>query len=184
MPDDAQLIDATLTGDREAFGALVVRYQDRLFTAMKLIIGCREEAEDVVQDAFVQAFVHLARFEKKSQFYTWLYRIAHNIRCSRARRKRPKPMGQQATDLAAQQADEGPTAAQRAIEAERRERLQEALHELSDEYREILVLRELEQHDYETIASILDIRMGTVRSRLHRARSQLQTVLQSRFSEL
>ena len=71
-------------------------------------IGCREEAEDVVQDAFVQAFTNLARFEKKSLFYTWLYRIAHNVRCSRARRKRPKPMGEQATEMAAQQPARGP----------------------------------------------------------------------------
>ena len=117
MPDDAHIIDATLTGDREAFGALVLRHQDRLFTAMMHTIGCREEAEDVVQDAFVQAFTNLARFEKKSLFYTWLYRIAHNVRCSRARRKRPKPMVEQATEMAAQQPAGGPTASQQAMQS-------------------------------------------------------------------
>lgn len=184
MVEDSQLIDATLSGDQEAFGTLVVRYQQRLFNAMAHTVGSREEAEDVVQDAFVQAFVNLNRFEKKSRFYTWLYRIALNVRCSRARRKRPKALGEAATELAARQPDHSPTAAQQAITSERCDQLQAALQELTEEYREIVILREIEQNNYEEISEILDIPVGTVRSRLHRARSQLQTILQSRYSEL
>lgn len=90
MQDDGHLIDAALAGQPEAFGQLVRRYQDRLYHSMVRVTGCPAEAEDVVQDAFVQAFTKLDRFQRKSQFFTWLYRIAFNTSVSRHRKRKPR----------------------------------------------------------------------------------------------
>ena len=79
MRDETQLIQAVLTGDTDAFGDLVTKYQNRLFNTMFHVAGSREEAEDIVQEAFVQAFVKLDSFQGASGFYTWLYRIAFNL---------------------------------------------------------------------------------------------------------
>ena len=84
MNDDAQLIDDTLAGNRAAFGELVRKYEGRLFNTLMHVVGSREEAEDVAQEAFVQAFVKLDSFRGRSAFYTWLYRIAFNVSVSRA----------------------------------------------------------------------------------------------------
>ena len=88
MRDETQLIQAVLTGDTDAFGDLVTKYQNRLFNTMFHVAGSREEAEDIVQEAFVQAFVKLDSFQGASGFYTWLYRIAFNLSISRRRRRR------------------------------------------------------------------------------------------------
>jgi DNA-directed RNA polymerase specialized sigma24 family protein len=90
VDEDSQLIERTLSGDRSAFNELVMRYQDRLYSSMLAVTGCAEEAEDVVQDAFVRAFVKLESFQQSSQFFTWLYRIAFNTALSRHRKRRSK----------------------------------------------------------------------------------------------
>ena len=88
MSDDAELISEALAGHRAAFGELVRKYQGRLFNTLLHVVGSREEAEDVCQEAFVQAFVKLESFGGRSAFYTWLYRIAFNLSVSRRRRRR------------------------------------------------------------------------------------------------
>ena len=179
MTDDAQLIDQTLSGDSASFGELVLRYQNRLYNTMAHFVGCREEAEDVVQDAFVQAFVKLETFQGTSAFYTWLYRIAFNVAISRQRRKRPASSIEQTRDrTGGEPVDPGEQPEQQLQRQEKVEQVHEALGNLSDEHRSILVLRELEGCAYESISEILDLPLGTVRSRLHRARLQLKVELQ------
>ena len=85
MSDDAPLIAATLAGDSAAFGQLVGLYQDRLYNSLLRVVGSAEDARDIVQDAFVQAFLKLDTFRGSSAFYTWLYRIAFNLAMSHAR---------------------------------------------------------------------------------------------------
>ncbi|MHB1034951.1 MAG: RNA polymerase sigma factor, partial [Pirellulales bacterium] len=85
MNDDAQRIDEALSGKTAAFGQLVQKYQDRLYNAIAHVLGSAEDARDVVQDAFVQAFVKLDSFHGSSTFYTWLYRIAFNLAISHLR---------------------------------------------------------------------------------------------------
>ena len=87
MSDDALLITATLAGDTAAFGRLVGLYQDRLYNSLLRVLGSAEDARDITQDAFVQAFVKLKSFRGSSAFYTWLYRIAYNLAMSHARRE-------------------------------------------------------------------------------------------------
>jgi len=175
---DMQIIDAVLAGDKQAYSQLVTRYQDRLFRSLLRMTGSREEAEDVAQESFVQSFVKLSSFKGNSQYFTWLYRIAFNTCISRKRRKRPTTSVDAMRNAgAADPTDSGPAAGEQLEQQERIAAVHSALAELSDEYRQIIVLRELEDCSYEEIAKILEMPVGTVRSRLHRARGQLRDVL-------
>ncbi len=179
VTEDAELIELALGGDRAAFGSLVRRYQDRLFAAMIQVTGSSEEAEDVVQDAFVRAFLKLETFQNNSQFFTWLYRIAFNSALSRMRRRRGTTSLDQAREAVGDEpVDQASAPDERMLREERVKMVQLALQKLSEDHRSILVLREMEEHAYEDIAEILQISIGTVRSRLSRARSQLKLVLE------
>lgn len=178
MKDDGQLIDEALAGETAAFGQLVLKYQDRLYNTLVNLVGCRDEAEDVAQDAFVQAFVKLSSFRRSSAFYTWLYRIAFNTAISRRRRRRVEMSVEHGRETTGEEPlDHGDAPEDRLLRQERAGQVQQALTALSDEYRAVLVLREMEGCCYETIADILDLPIGTVRSRLHRARLQLREEL-------
>src|SRR5262245_28382782 len=182
--DDATLIDLALGGDAAAFGWLVRRYQDRLYTSLVHVSGSRDEAEDVVQDAFVQAFLKLRSFERQSTFYTWLYRIAFNTAVSRRRKRRVEGSVEHVrASVGDEPADRCERPEEQVLRQERAELLARALEGLSDEHRAILILREMEGCDYEQIAQILDLPVGTVRSRLHRARAHLRIELGSWFVE-
>jgi RNA polymerase sigma-70 factor, ECF subfamily len=181
---DARLVEAALQGDRDAFGDLVVRYQDRLFNTLLRIAGSREDAADAVQDAFVQAYLKLESFRGDAQFFTWLYRIAMNMALSRRRRRRPAGSLEAAKSSAGEEpmdAAAGPDS--RLLATERAEQVQSALADLGEQHRKILVLRELEGCSYEVIADILELPVGTVRSRLFRARLQLREKLRSLWGE-
>ncbi|MCA9185776.1 MAG: sigma-70 family RNA polymerase sigma factor [Pirellulaceae bacterium] len=179
MENDALLIDEALAGNTEAFGKLVQHYQDRLFNSLVYAIGSREEAEDVAQEAFVLAFVKLSSFRRDSSFYTWLYRIAINASVSRRRKKRPEVSSDAMNFNIVANTSETPEP-QPAADLERQEQavqVHAALNRLSDEHRQVVVLREMDGHGYDVIAELLGIPVGTVRSRLHRARSQLRELL-------
>lgn len=175
--EDAQFIDEALTGNSAAFGQLVCKYQDRLYNAVVHIAGSPEEAHDVVQDAFVQAFVKLETFKRRSAFYTWLYRIAFNVSVSRRRRHKKTLSVEQTRETSGEEPVDNAAPNDRIEQLERAEQVRRALAMLSEEHRRVLVLREIEGFDYETIAETLDLAVGTVRSRLHRARMQLREQL-------
>jgi RNA polymerase sigma-70 factor (ECF subfamily) len=182
--DDGHLIDEALGGKPEAFGQLVCRYQDRLFNSMVHVTGCPTEAEDVVQDAFVQAFTKLDRFKRESQFFTWLYRIAFNASVSRHRKKKPTvSIERQREAIGVDPVDTTPPVTAALERDEQIAQLETALKELPDDQRNILVLRELEDQSYQSIAEILDLPVGTVRSRLHRARKHLHELLKSQHEQ-
>jgi RNA polymerase sigma-70 factor (ECF subfamily) len=176
--DEKQLIRECLAGRTEAFGELVIRYQDRLFNALSGILGSPEDARDVAQDAFVQAFQKLKTFRGQSAFYSWLFRIALNAAASQKRRTRRKPASidstrdQSANDPPDRRADAAPS---HALEVdERRTAVQNALAQLPAEFRVPLVLKEIDGLKYHEIAVIIGCPVGTVRSRIHRARSELR----------
>jgi len=180
--EDRLLIDRCLQGHVEAFGELVRRYQDRLYNALFRFLGNPEDARDVAQEAFLSAFRNLKKFRGRSQFFTWLYRIALNHALDLKRRVK--------TSRALPEAEDSPHPNElqdRSVSAtpdwhlqrrEEDERLQQALAKLSNEYRLVLILRDLDELSYEEIAKVLDIPIGTVRSRLHRARMELRRLLQ------
>ena len=185
MRTDAFLVEATLSGNRNAFGELVERYQDRLFNTLTRVLGSRDDASEVLQDAFVQAYTKLGSFRGSSQFYTWIYRVALNMACSFRRRnslRRDEQSVEQLRELSGTEpVDNSLQPEQSLVRSEQAEIVQAALLGISDEHRQILVLREMEDCSYETIAEILDLPVGTVRSRLFRARLQLKERLESMF---
>lgn len=184
MHEDTRIIERTLAGDREAFGLLVVRYQDRLFATLLHVTGCREEAEDVAQETFVQAYTKLAAFQGRAQFYTWLYRIAFNLWSSRRRRRRLEVSVDEMRERAGQEPIDGADSANDRLERQEQVSLvRDALARLEEEHRAILVLREFDECDYETIGEMLELPAGTVRSRLHRARLQLKLQLEQMSKE-
>jgi RNA polymerase sigma-70 factor, ECF subfamily len=182
--DESKLIDAALQGEADAFGELVLRYQDRLYSAVVHILGSRSDAEDVVQDAFIQAYVKLDTFKQNSRFYTWLYRIAFNVSISRRRRRRIEISVDEGREvMGAEPIDTSASPTSNLEEEERREQLQAAMSRLTHEHREIIVLRHMEDFSYEEIAEVLELSVGTVRSRLHRARAALLEHLREIMSD-
>ena len=180
VDEDSQLIERTLAGDRSAFSELVRRYQDRLYASMLGVTGSAEEAEDVVQDAFVRAFVKLDSFQQSSQFFTWLYRIAFNTALSRHRRRRSRVSLDHVRETTGlEPVDNVDAPDEPMMRRERVAMVRQAMTQLTEEHRTILVLREMDENSYETIAEILEISIGTVRSRLSRARYQLKLTLES-----
>lgn len=178
MRPECDLVRRAKCGDSEAFGRLVAMYQDRLFTTLTHIVRRRADAEDIVQDAFVQAFVKLGTFRGGATFYTWLYRIAVNLALSRGRRYRRRRSIEQTQHLEGHELyDTGSCPVERIERQEYADTIQKALATLSEEHRAILVMRGIEGFDYETIGQILNLNPGTVRSRLHRARMRLKRQL-------
>ena len=175
---DRELIELVRQGDQTAFARLVARHQDRLFQSMFTNVGCRQFAEDVVQDAFIQAFVHLDAFQNRSNFYTWIYRIALNARRSHFRRRREAlhldVMSDAAVLFPTSTCDNPDRFAER---AEERDLVRLALKRLPTHHRTILVLREFDGLNYKEIAEAMNLNLGTVRSRLARARARLKDEL-------
>ncbi|MDE0937199.1 MAG: sigma-70 family RNA polymerase sigma factor [Mariniblastus sp.] len=177
--EDREWICQTIDGDTESFGLLVRKYQDRLYNGMVQILRNESEAEDVVQDAFVLAFSKLDSFQGKSAFFTWLYRIAYNVAITRLRRrKRGVSLDGDDSRVRLDFPDSGPLPNDSIEKREEAIQLYDALDRLSSEHRSILVLREMEELDYDAIAEILELPVGTVRSRLHRARIRLRELLE------
>ena len=178
VSDDAQLIDQALAGHTEAFGQLVLKYQDRLFNTVFHVVGHAEDARDIVQEAFVQAFLKLDSFRQHSAFYTWLYRIAFNTAMTSRRKRRPTLAADRGTENGNMEpADDEDDPAESLERKERCRQVRHAIGQLPEEYRAVVVLREIDGCCYETIAEVLDLPVGTVRSRLHRARLQLRDQL-------
>jgi RNA polymerase sigma-70 factor (ECF subfamily) len=181
--DDSRLIAECLKGRPAAFGELVRRYQDRLYNTVYRLVDNAEDAQDVVQDAFLSAYQSLDRFKGDAQFFTWLYRIAVNSAISLKRKHRvalsihagPASSGGH-EPLDSSELSKPGLALER---AEQEQRIQEALNRLSPEHRTVLILKDMEDQKYEAIAAILEVPIGTVRSRLHRARLELRALLQA-----
>ncbi len=194
--EDAAVVRSVQQGEIGAFEHLVVKYQDRVYNICLRMMGHREDARDLAQETFIKAFDAINKFEHKSSFYTWLFRIAVNLSISRRRRDRKIKMyslsgdddetdlekrlthGDQALKLRGAARDSlGLEPSERLGREETRQAVARALQTLDDEQRTILVLRDIESLDYATIADILELPLGTVRSRLHRARRALGELL-------
>lgn len=177
--DEEQLIQSALAGNSQSFEVLVARYQDRLYTAMIGVVGSTDEAEDVVQEAFIQAYLKLDTFQQNSRFFTWLYRIAFNFALARRRRFRGHMSLEESREVSGSEPSsrfESPDG--RMSRTEDISLVHQALEKLTEDHRAILVLREMEDMAYEEIAEVLKISIGTVRSRLNRARLALKQQLE------
>ena len=178
-PDDLSLIAECRAGRTDAFGTLVQRYQDRLYPTALRLTGGVEDALDLLQDAFFQSFRKLASFHGESSFYTWVYRIMVNLALSERRRRAPKlvrgDLSGTGFDTADVSRESDPSSHLERVEREAL--VQGALNRLAPDHRVVLVMKEFDGLRYEEIAASLDVPIGTVRSRLHRARCELKELL-------
>lgn len=199
-PDVALLVKAQ-KGDRGAYGQIILLYQDRLFNAVLRLVGDREEARELTQEAFTRGLTKLESFRGDASPYTWLFRIAVNLAISQLRKvqrvrvfslDRPNSNGQggrrgddsQAASLVDRVArDQAELPPQRAERKERDEAVLAALGRLDAEYRAVLVMRDIEGFDYQQMAEVLSLPLGTLKSRLFRARLALRDELRTYLSD-
>ncbi|MCC6830602.1 MAG: sigma-70 family RNA polymerase sigma factor [Thermoleophilia bacterium] len=174
--DDTELARRAAQGDLGAFEVLVARHRDVVVRVATRIVG-RDDAEDVAQDALLRAFHNLRGYRGDAPFRSWLLRIVHNLSLNELERRRPVPV-----DVGEETPADLPESAQPASSlerSERRDRLAMKIRALRPEHRAVLVLRDLEGMPYEDIARITDAPMGSVKGRLHRARSELMDLLRN-----
>ena len=185
--EDALLIKAFQRGDKRAFDQLVIRHKDRIFNLCYRFIGDYEEADDSAQEAFVKAYGSLKTFRLESAFSTWLYRIAVNT-CKnklgsssyRAKRKTvslDNPGNNEVGALPMEIQNGTPSPLARMEEKERRRLVQTALDALPPEFKMVVALRDIEGLSYEEIAQVTGLNLGTVKSRIARARTDLRNKL-------
>lgn len=182
--DMENLIAKAQQDDFHAFEQLVLNYQDRVYSHCMYLTGNPDDAQDLAQDVFVQAFRGLHSFRRESDFGTWLHRIAVNQWINHCRRTRKivtfsidEPITSHDGDLMRELAatEEGPL--EKVERQELNAQIQQALNQLPDEFRLALVLREIEGYNYDEIASALECSLGTVKSRINRGRKALKKVL-------
>jgi RNA polymerase sigma-70 factor (ECF subfamily) len=180
---DESLVVRAQGGSLAAFEELVVRYQDRVYSLCLRMSRSHADALDLAQTAFLRAFEALPRFQARSSFYTWLFRIAMNAAISRRRRAVAagevsldgQPGGARMACRPGRVSQDDPAA--RLEDQERSDRLAAALSDLDEEFRAAVLLKDVEDLDYATIAEILDVPVGTVKSRIHRGRLLLRAAL-------
>lgn len=187
-PSDFDLIDRFKAGDRAAFSEIVRRYQDRVYSLCYRWLGEPEVAEEVAQDVFLALFRSLAAFRGESTLSTFVFKVAlnhcRNRRAHRARRAFGRHVSLGGSDdedgPPREVADDGPAPDRGTLAREAGALVAEALGALDEDHRQILLLRDVNDLSYEEIADILDLPRGTVKSRLHRARSELAAALSRR----
>ncbi len=177
--DETELIQRARRGDTAAFGALVERYQRRVVGVAMAVVHNQEDALELAQETFVRAYENLAKFESRSSFSTWIYRIAANLAIDFRRREGRHVVlrGEEgASELERLPSTTGDSFQERA-RGELHERLRAALKELTPEHRAVILLREVEGLSYDEISDVLQCPRGTVMSRLHYARNRLRGIL-------
>lgn len=191
---DALLVQRFNAGDESAFDEIVMRYRDRIFSIAISLLRNRADAEEITQDALVRAYRGLARFRGDSSLATWIHRITVNLARNRYwyffRRRRQDSLslehalgGDDSGSLADVIATDEANPAQLAVRDEFADRLGEAMARLEAPQREILTLRNVRALSYEEIADELQINVGTVKSRIARARDQLRALLAETYPE-
>lgn len=168
--NDSPYLEAARKRDPAAFEFLIRKYQDRLFNLMYYYIGNRDDAMECVQETFIQFYTRIDSFRGESSLFTWLSRIAMNFAISNKRKKKPMTV-----DYVEQTSREIPETS--AIRNEVTLQVRDAVRALPDEYRQVIVLRDMEGVEYQEIAEILAIPIGTVKSRIYRARGILAECL-------
>jgi RNA polymerase sigma-70 factor (ECF subfamily) len=192
--EDAETVSAAAGGDLAAFEALVDKYQKKMFNIALRIAGNEADAAEITQDAFVATYRNLAKFRGQARFETWLTAIAINHARNRLKRAKARrryeaysldepvvtPEGEMAVDPQSSE----PSALDRLEQKDRQKAVRDCIGRLEQEFREVLVLRDLQEFSYEEIGDMLKVREGTVKSRLFRAREAVKECLQKVLGEL
>jgi RNA polymerase sigma-70 factor (ECF subfamily) len=174
---DNELVRLIRRGDREAFRAIVERYERKIYATLLGMLHDRDAAWEMSQETFLRAFQSLDQFKGEAGLYTWLYRIAVNLAIDFQRHERHQPPPAETVDRRADERPQGdPYRSTRSREIG--ERVRAAIAELTPDHRAVILLREVEGLSYEEIGRVMQCAKGTVMSRLHYARKKLQSLLQ------
>ncbi|MEX2179820.1 MAG: sigma-70 family RNA polymerase sigma factor [Gemmatimonadaceae bacterium] len=184
--DDSAVVSAFLAGEERAFSELVDRYQTRLLNFVYRTIGDRDRAEDLVQEVFIRVYRHLHRFDRSKKFSTWAYTIASNLAKNELRNRSRNPLVLFQTMRGTGEDEDRPIEfedpSSRPDDLFRKRHLRElvenTVEQLPEHHRQVFVLRELEGKSYEEIAEITDCNLGTVKSRLNRARTAFAAIIE------
>src|SRR5437870_10337923 len=185
VQDDATVVASFLGGEERAFQELVERYQTRLLNFIYRTIGDREKAEDLVQEVFIRVYRHIHRFDRTKKFSTWAYTIASNLAKNELRNRSRNPLvlfqtvqkNFQDEDRPLQFEDTTSRPDEMYRKRSLREIVEESVAKLPEHHRNVFILRELEGKSYEEIAEITDCNLGTVKSRLNRARNSFAEII-------
>ncbi|MGC8863191.1 MAG: sigma-70 family RNA polymerase sigma factor [Armatimonadota bacterium] len=186
---DQAVVARVLRGEVDAFSTLVERYQDRVYSVALNYVSNPEDAVDIAQETFVKAYSKLRSFDSSSAFYTWLYRIAVNTAIDFLRKRRTRTAeslnDEKFTELGYEPESKDPSVDPEGVVARREQArlLRKALSRLSDKLRTVLILHDVEGLSQEEVADILKVPVGTVKSRVSRARAELRNVLQETMGE-
>jgi RNA polymerase sigma-70 factor (ECF subfamily) len=186
MLEDTDLVNAFLAGETRSFDVLVERYQTRLLNFVYRIVGDRERAEDLVQEVFIRVYRHLARFDRSKKFSTWIYTIASNLGKNELRNRSRNPLVLFTSITQGWEDEERPLefedTSSRPDDLFRKRQVKELVEQsvaqLPQHHKEVFVLREIEGRSYEEIAEITHCNLGTVKSRLNRARSSFAEIIE------
>jgi RNA polymerase sigma-70 factor, ECF subfamily len=167
-------------GDQNAFAEIVELYKDKVFQISFRMLGNRQEAEDIAQEAFIRAYVNINNYDINRKFSTWLYRIATNLSIDRIRKKKPdfyldaEVAGAEGLTLYSQVAADVVSPDDEVVSLELQETIQKEILKLPEKYRSVIVLKYIEELSLKEISEILDIPVGTVKTRIHRGREALR----------
>ncbi|MBE4909693.1 RNA polymerase sigma factor SigW [Bacillus luteolus] len=170
-------------GDQNAFAEIVELYKDKVFQLCYRMLGNRHEAEDIAQEAFLRAYVNIHSYDTKRKFSTWLYRIATNLSIDRIRKKKPdyyldaEVAGAEGLTMYSQVAADVSLPEDEVESLELQETIQKEILKLPDKYRSVIVLKYIDELSLKEISEILDLPVGTVKTRIHRGREALRNQL-------
>ena len=176
-------IKQVLKGDQNAYADIVNLYQHKLYQVCYRMLGNKQEAEDIAQEAFIRAYINLHSYDQKRKFSTWLYRIATNLCIDRIRKKKPdyyldaEVAGTEGLDMYSQIAADEKLPEEAVEQMELQDRIQYEISRLPDKYRSVIVLKYIEELSLQEISEILDMPLGTVKTRIHRGREALRKQL-------
>jgi len=192
--EDAQRVSLCKNGDVDAFEVLVKKHQKRMLNIAYRIIGSYEDACEVVQDAFVSAFKGIKNFEERAKFSTWLYTIVINLSRNRLKQLELKshredsslddPVLTNDSQITVEPVSDEPSILEKLEKRDVQQKVQECIHALDNESKEVIVLRDIQGFSYNEISDMLKIPEGTVKSRLFRARDSLKDCLKKVMGDL
>jgi RNA polymerase sigma-70 factor (ECF subfamily) len=176
-------IKQVLKGDQNAYEEIIEIYKDKVYQLSYRMLGNRHEAEDIAQEAFIRAYVNIHRYNINLKFSTWLYRIATNLCIDRIRKKKPdyyldaEIAGTEGLTMYSQIPDKTPLPDEDVESLELQDTIQREISKLPDKYRSVIVLKYIEELSLNEISDILDLPLGTVKTRIHRGREALRKQL-------
>lgn len=185
--EDTKLIQQALNGDQNSFARLRQKYHDAIFNLIYRMIREKDEVEDLTQEAFIKAFASLSSFNDEYAFSTWLYKIATNNCIDFIRRRKlhtfsiDKPIESKESDFSFELPDSSNEPDEEMIATQRKKLLDDAINSLPPKYRQVIIMRHQEELEYQEIAHILKLPLGTVKAHIFRAREMLYKYLRDKL---